>query len=396
MPLRVYVDTNILMEHQPLDQLPLDEIVGEKVDVAVIPFRVLGELTQHKYSHDKRKRRRAEAAEKLVARLRVSPVLPSGCEVVIVRIKEFDYAAHDLDPQSQDDRIIATLISQAVDYPGDRHVLLTADQPLSVLAEELGIECTTLVGYRLAAGEPDDHQPRAKPVLTFEDEARFMEALVPLPPNPAALERETLAKYWAPQVGAGANAAMMAVVTAAALAGSWPKSREDVVGHAAKLQRYACKTASAVPVHFCLSNEGSAVADDLDIFMEFDPAVCAPFTQAQLPKYPRNETAMTALARLSRPLSHDIDSPGISDGRDGDGRRVVHYHVDRIKHGMLRRLSTLYLVPADTEHPASFSVKYAINSASLEKPVASELHVKLASSDRLDLAALLRLSASEQ
>jgi len=394
MSLRVYIDTNVLMEHLPLDQLPLEEILGESVDVVVIPFRVVQELVKHKYSPEKRKRRRAEAAEALVGRLRKDPTLPSGAHVEIIRTASFDYAANDLDPESQDDRIMATVISERTERPSDEHILLTADQPLAVLAEQLGVSCVMLGSrYRLVSGDPTDHLPKAKPVLTFDNGAVFLEAEVPLPPDPAQLERDALAKYWTPRSATGSNAAIVAAFATLGGPGAWPRSQGDVVAHAARLGEWARGNVSAVPVELRLGNDGSSPADDLDIFIEYPAAACTPFTRSQLTRYPESQSQWASIAALSHPRLPELEGPFITEAAGGG--RTVRYHVERIKQGMSRRLKMLYLVPVDTEHPESFALTYSIISVSLPKPVSGELHVRLSSSGRLDFESLLERHHSE-
>ena len=392
----LYVDTNILMEHEPLDQLPLSDIVGGQIGRVVLPYQVLKEIDRHKYSHDKRLRRRAEKVANAVAKWRADGRLATGVEIMIVRAKSFDYASHDLDRDSQDDRIMAVMIQQSEALPEDSHVLLTADQHFAVLADEFGLGYFLTAGHRLqpeAAGQ----QAGPRPVLTFPDGATFTELEVPLPPDRQLLEDAAIAKYWTPAHpadaspatgGATAIAAMSALsstLSSMKLPGHWPQSEQQVRSHAVALDNYARKRLGAVQVSLRLGNDGLVPADDVDVFLEFDATICTPTDEDDLPNYPvnRNPYGLAGNLSLLRPTSaRGFEGPWIAEA-EGDVISV-RYHVKRVKHGMSRDLNTLYLALPDTEHPRSFGFHYAIHSANAAKPTTGELHVRLKSSERLD------------
>ncbi len=385
----VYVDTNILMEHEPLDQLPLDDIVGDRVDHVVIPYQVLKEIDAHKYSTDKRARRRAEAAGKLIARLRSKGALPNGAGVSVKRPKSFDYAQHDLDPTSQDDRVIAAVIQQREAGGGDRHILLTADQHFAVLAEELGVEHVVMQGHRLQEGEPEDHIRRPRPKLTFDDDGVFVEAMVPLPPDAEQIAADAIETLWLP---AQRQMTVMKSGPMAALAdmqwpGRWPTKREQVEAHAKALYNYGRITLSAVPVILRVHNDGKIPADDVDVILRFPQGFVA-FEEDELPDYPvsRDPYNFNLAGIRGSALPRPITGPFAE--RHDDGTTTVRYHLQRVKHGMSTSLDPVYVVPRDTENVGSCGFEYAIHAGNLETPVTDVLHLKLVSSERLDFAAI--------
>jgi hypothetical protein len=165
---------------------------------------------------------------------------------------------------------------------------------------------------------------------------------------------------------------------------------KDFRAYLCKVNEYSAYRSKIVEINFVLLNEGSASADDTDVYIDVekgnylivpDKYLKQPPIEPKLPDQRRRDSLRYDLDRLGSsiiPLAErktpNISGPTIQPAPAG---ATIHFHIQRIKQTSDLPLNGVYLVFPPVTDSQAFGMRYSLNSYSLPKNVRGRLHVKV-------------------
>jgi predicted ribonuclease YlaK len=162
----LFIDTNILLHYQSFDEIDWLRILNvEQVEIR-LPSIVIQELDKHKYSSSSKLR---DKATKVIRKLH--KLADSGLKIQLktnvyisfeVNIKLADLTAMNLDPNSQDDRLLSSILSFRAENPDLQVILAAADLGLRLKAKYYQIEAICLADDLKLPSELDQSEKRIK------------------------------------------------------------------------------------------------------------------------------------------------------------------------------------------------------------------------------------------
>ncbi len=420
----IFIDTNLFLHYHFPDQIDWPALVGvPDVELVVAPV-VMRELDKHKYTghSPKLRKRAASVVERLDKYLDADPP-PELRPGLVLRYEtqepRFDPDVIGLSRDSQDDQLLASALAFRADHPQVRLLVATADIGLKHKARVHRIEVVRPPDDRRLADEPDASERRVQelekelrewrqraPMLTLG----FADGLSPARyalPQPVLPLREEIARRLAvvrqkhphmrsPSIVAPGFSAVMG-----ALAETHGISEQDITAYNTGLDRFYSTYEwylGALAEHenvrrrtlrlsLQLRNEGTAPAEDIDVFMRFPPG-CRVVKKGDLPARPappepprrpqgRFEFALRPVtglgASFSDPPALNLPDP-LQIRRDGDGYGV-RFHVERLKQQLAEVVDPLYVIFDSFEGVSSFGIEYRINAANLPREQPGRLDV---------------------
>jgi hypothetical protein len=341
-----------------------------------------------------------------------------------------DFASHGLSRDWHDDQLIATVISYRERAPRERIVIVTRDVGPELKARHHGLEAVRLPNYLELADEVDPADKRlrelerqlaelksAVPQLRLRFAGEDNRTIISVPARVSAAERiarrmaalrEEYPKVEARRSAPPASSLTMRDVLAASnivgVMGSYSPGEVTRYNteldqfftayeeHLYRMSGYEAFMRLAFPLKIELLNEGTAPAEDLDVFLHF-PDGFELFAQSDLPKAPseplppsKPRTSLEMLGTVVSSAAHSnfllprVSSPGpppnVSSPRI---RRSNSYEVSvkvrRLKHGLSAGFDPLYLVFHSDGAVRSIGIDYRINAANTPKEATGKLHV---------------------
>jgi hypothetical protein len=438
----VFLDTNVYLHYQLFDQINWLEVLSASAVTIVIPPVTVRELNKHKELHPRpRVRERAGTVLKKLSSLFESGLqtrLRDGIEMKLEdRDPNIDFAASQLNPGIQDDNLIASIIMLQNEKPRTEVILVTSDAGLTLVAKarRQGIVVASMSDNLKIPDEPDPDQKRIRDLeqelrelklkapklsLTFENGEDHISFVLPQPVDLAQEELESKleqVKQRYPRMEHQSEQArnpegLTSVAQAIArLSTSWGNVvlPEDIDNYNTNLGKFyelcgehlresaqyrnlQCRT---VKLTIFVANDGTAPAEDLDIFMHFpdgfelinerdfpeppkppEPPV-KPKTQMEKMTDPFRGLSMTPpledyrIPPISSP-SKNVSITNIKRTRSYD----VDFHVRRIKHKLQEPIDEpLNIIFPSLESAQSFQIDYRILAASVPNEVNGQLHV---------------------
>jgi len=160
----IFFDTNIALHYQRLDQIDWAGVTGHKYAEIVVSSVVLSELDKHKTDNfSKKLRKRAAEYSAWLLEKFSNPSLNRNVGLIF-RPNEpmLDFVQHQLDGTILDDRLIATVIEYADEFPERPVVVITADLGLILKLKMRGISVSSLPDKFRLAEEPDADEAELK------------------------------------------------------------------------------------------------------------------------------------------------------------------------------------------------------------------------------------------
>lgn len=440
----IFLDTNIFLHYRSFDQIDWLEMVKAESAIIIIPTITIRELNKHKDSHSRSKI--SERAGKCIKRLYtlMDPTkLPEirGKVVVLFEAREptLDFDAHQLNFKVQDDQLMANILMRRQEFPSDNIVLVTSDLGLTLVAKAkmFGIDTVRLPDYLHLPDEPDPNETRIKQLeqenrelkartpdlsMVFENGEQYAEfSLV----KPVILEKSALdyelaelrKKYprrSAPKSTDGKDLSdnnplsRSLMLAAGSVRGSIPEDEYDrynndvegyissYAGYFEKFNRIENLKRRTIQLEFRLVNEGTAPAEDIDIYLFF-PDGFQLLNEYELPSTPKPpdppRSPMTDMQRLAASIKvpvamwsetsylHDLATPGRPPRNVSSSsiKRInsyeVHVEVKKIKHNITESLDPLFLVFDAYENNSSFAIEYKILAANIPHEVQGKLNI---------------------
>ncbi|MBW4471136.1 MAG: hypothetical protein KME45_12135 [Stenomitos rutilans HA7619-LM2] len=167
----LFIDTNIFLHYRSFDEIDWLKILNvDQVEIR-LPSIVVQELDKHKYSSSSKLRNKATNVTKKLHKLVDSGLktnLKPNIDICFeVDNKSPDFAALNLDPNSQDDRLLASILSFRSENPSLPVILVAADLGLRLKAKYYQIEAICLP-YDLKL--PDELDQTDKRIRELEKE----------------------------------------------------------------------------------------------------------------------------------------------------------------------------------------------------------------------------------
>jgi hypothetical protein len=433
------VDTDIYLHYRWFEDIPWLELLDAGSVTIVVPPVTIRQLNAKKDLPSRpRIRKRAGKVLKRLAVLLASGGDGAVQDGVVVKLEDreptIDFGEHQLVREVDDDHLIATAIMYRGEMPDADIVIVTGDAGLALLAKarRQGIEALRVPeNLRL----PEEPGPEEERIAELEKIIRRYEERIPKLsltyangdqyatfrlPEPLELSGEELSARveevrgrYPKMEGSGKITVEAGDVSGlvAALADWRPMdgvSAEEIsryndgleefygaysryVGWEVKFRNMRGRT---VELEVLLANDGTAPAQDIDVFMRF-PGGLRVTTGEDYPSGPtppappsKPKTFAEALAglgiirdfalpSLERQLPElvtgprNVSAPIITQGESYD----VEVHVERAKHGLQQALDPLYVIFDSYEGASSFHINYRILAADVPEPVEGQLHV---------------------
>jgi hypothetical protein len=156
-----FIDTNVLMQFRMFDEVDWPTEVGVSAVTLVFSPVVFTELDKYKWGGTRRQKNRARTVVKKLGALNLSttPVLVrSGVQAVALDAEPNDalFTQHRLDPQSADDRLLASYCGFLEEHRGARALILSADVGLATKGRSRRVEVVSPDDGLELPDEPDE------------------------------------------------------------------------------------------------------------------------------------------------------------------------------------------------------------------------------------------------
>jgi PIN domain len=455
----VFLDTMIFLHCRPVREIDwCAEVAASEVRI-VVPRITIRELDKHKNSHPsaKVKKRAGEIARWLVSCHETSPseVRPNVTLEFQGLTPAFDFEAAQLDRTQNDDQLIASMLTFRASDATTRLVLVSQDAGPRMTATDCGLGAIALSDQWRLAPEQDpvikeNEQLRAElkalqsaqPKLrvhfvgndgeqgcTYIDVPAPISDVAPTEAWTAALAAESLAvperhvgdrQPIMPETRRHSAGRPMVTVTHAIMPPTEAEYRRYAAERSAYLSafttfqrerwEYERRCARLTDLALILCNDGTAVADDVDIelVVESPVVILLPDIATSLRKAPGPPTRPVAPRTKQRGFFTDLDPHGMfrdeaarvssnlfpvpefrwSSVRSTpkakevtryqvDGTTVAAWHVTRAKHGVDEPLPPVTICWPSHAQMASLTLRVTIRAASVPKAVTSKLHVRV-------------------
>lgn len=434
--MKVFFDTMIFLHYRDLDQIDLPNVLGVSDITVMIPRTVINELDKHKDStHLKRKiRERARSSlQKIESWFEGTEVRPGISAFECYVRPKFDLAGRELDPNRNDDVLIATVLQFKSDNPNDAVVLVTQDVGPKLSARRLGIQVMELPRQYALPDDPDPIErenqelkariarienalPRVSAVFLTENGYTIHQKIVIR--QPPALDEEamrvqldkrksSLPEFHPPPPSVTAESPLAAFqqvlktnlndVISQGEYDRYNRERgEYFIAYEAYLRRqsdYDAMRYVGTLLEIAVINSGTAPAEDVDVLLHF-PDGFSLYSSENLPKAPEEPTRpinprstlamftgrLDFAASLPKPYFPDIHALSTMVSSFSI-RRTRSYEVEdcfhSIKHGEHERIRDLLLVFDSFESARGFSIDYTLRPRNLPEPVTGQLHIEV-------------------
>jgi hypothetical protein len=397
---RIYIDTNIFLHYQPFDQIDWSEIAKSDNVLLIIPPVTIRELNHYKDSQSRLhiKKRSSEAIRKLT-QLFDTGITAKLRDNVSIKFEDrdpvIDYSTTYLNPNIQDDQLIASMLMDRKESPECNLVLITSDLglALSTKAGRHGITTIRMPENLRIVDEPDQNENKIK---QLEQQVRELNIRVP----------SLLLSFEDGSQHSTFNISKPIILNQSdidqkktELTGKYPK--RESIGSLKKSTSSELNLSEdkLLTIQFAL---GSITQEEIDrynneVYMHF-PDGFRLLEENDLPPSPRPPAQptppMTEFEKLSASMRNlsvynfpslgssyghtttsapppNVSSPHIKRTNSYD----VQFHIQRVKHNMQVNFDTLFIIFNSYEESSSFSIEYQILAANLPKKVTGNLHV---------------------
>lgn len=441
MPKTIFLDTGTFIHYQYFDQIDWREVVQADTVTILIPPITIRELNKLKDSHPRSKiRARAATAQKKLSALFADSSETQLRDGVVAQLEDrdslIDFQAYHLSREIQDDHLIASIIMCRDEQPDAEIVLVTSDAGLTLMAKARRHKIDTIKlpdNFKIA----EELDPEQEKILALEKEIRELKLKVPvlslafedcsqrakfLLPQPVPLTPEEVQrnvdaikqqypkKQTEPKSTDKRSKSELTLGEISAmtdLAGIFDSiSPADITRYNTELDKFyasyvkyltkqqvfenlMCRT---IKLEIFLVNDGTAPAEDIDIFMDFPDGFIlrdeGDFPEPPYaPKPPDPPRTMLDSWRISTevpylgsllshpnpvpPTSPNVSSPNIRR----TNRYEVNISVRRVKHKLQAPFDPVYVTFDSLETASSFHVDYEILAANIPDKTPGQLHI---------------------
>lgn len=425
----IFVDTNVALHYKRLDQIDWKGEVDEKRCEIVVCSVFLAELEKHKVEHPNKKiRKRAGEYSTWLAKKYDDPVIREGAEIRFLPDEPMiDFAAHRLDPDNFDDRLVASVIELSQRESDSKFYVITADLGLTLklrsrgllaikpadkyaLPEELSEEEKENRELRVQLAKWTNRMP--KPTLHFKSGEQILvvqrqkllpkdefirEAMIKLRSKHPLMETSlpddrfnSLAKS-PTMLQIGDAVKSLALNRDRSYNSSLQNYFAEYEAYLEQCYVYGVHRAAICKLELTLSNlEGASPANNVDIYLKCEkPAEL--LTDDDWPAAPKRPSEPeqpgifgTTGSRLSVPLIPQLRT--MADVlRDADPTRPrlntvdgnATYYLHQIKHRQTLELLPLWLDFSAVEEADNVSIGFEVHTSEIVEPVTGPLHIRI-------------------
>ena len=455
-------DTNVFLHYQTIDQIDWRGLLTAESVSIIVPQVIIRELNAAKDGHPSPKIRKRAAA----SLRRLDELAEKGFEVELranvnlcfeTSEPALDFAVNQLNPQSQDDVLLASFIALRGAHLDERVVLATADLGLKLKARYRNIEILSLPETLKLPDDPDPNEQRVR-----ELETQLRELSVTLPSlvvsfadhedyrrfSVARLEELTsdemdfeMAQVMAisPKLSVSTGepsdqrpneddtyARISREIRSVAHVFDQP-SPDEIVAYNQRLDEfykeyrqyvasrweYQNTAARTILLELLLRNDGNWPAEDVDVMLHFpdgfelrkrENRICAP-GRPETPSRPQGGSDWLRGFQQNHLMLHPsvflptrLPPPGNVSGPTI--RRSTSYDVEfnvrKLKHGFSEKLDLLYLTFDSYDMAVSFEINFRINAGNMPKESFGHLHVVIEKAEKPALPSEFEDDAEEQ
>ena len=428
----VFPDTNLFLHYRPVNEIDWCALVKARpVEVKIAPV-VPHELEEQRVLHQLRKiRDRAGTAIKLLQTyLQKSQVRDGVTLQFLVNEPTPEYAAaRNLNLVLADDRLIGAYLLYREANPDVRCIVVTNDLPLTIRLTQRQIEFISLDESLLLPSDPDRLEKKNRQLegellryksrepdlaIKFEDEENYVRFRLSSPTNTPDPEPDIQAKLaaakekckpveLAPQLQpvdpndpfAGIAEQIRQITTGFQIVGREfyedynrrvEKYYRDYEKYLRDAARFKTLPTSTITLNLILHNSGTCPAEDIHILLHFPDGFLVydgrrPPKPPEEPAVPSKEISlMPSFAGFSGLSLADITRmPSLPDPTLPKIRKTKSYEVtfqfEKLQHGFIRRLRTLYVLFDSVATAASFSIDYTIHAGNMIDKCTAQLGV---------------------
>lgn len=444
----VYIDTNIFLHYKSFDEINwLNIIDADRIEIRV-PSVVISELDKHKYSSSSKLRNKAGRVIKKLHQLidnGLTTNLKPNIDITFeINDDIANYESLGLNPNSQDDRLLASILSYQEANTEVSIVLIAADLGIRLKAKVHQIEAISLPDELKLSVELDQSEKYIKQLerellelkritpdlkLCFSDDSNKLKLDLKegMPSNFDIAEtvnksvqniKEKYPKLPEPESVAQAPKPSKILLSNDHFGSDKPEILPHEVldynkyldGFYEQYEQYLREyinwrdvLSRSYLVEICIINDGTCSAQDIDIHMHFpdgftlseisdfpkkpeEPKPCSqPVPRTREDRIRKLSVAMPQISIPKIPLSahlQDRTSPNVSSS---DIRRTnsydVNIHVLKLKQNTSESFDLMILIFESSDLVSRFHIDYKINAENVPKPVIGKLHVMFAKSD---------------
>lgn len=442
---KIYLDTNIFLHYQPFTQINwLDLVKAESVTI-VIPPLIIRELNKQKDSQSKPQiKKRASESIKMLFKLFESGKTSKITEGVFVYFEDrdplIDFAANQLNFNIQDDQLIASILSNKLEEPDQNIVLITSDLglQLNMKARRVGIDTLRMPeNFRIEDG-PDPNQTKIKKLeqenrelksstpslsLVFEngDKRKSFKLVKPVLLSENEIEekiaekKSELAGYVKgeksknidlPAGERGIESVINVLSSSLIPKEEIQRYNSDFELFIPKYKEYLTKILDydnlikrIIELKISLTNNGTAPAEDIDIYLYFDANFqqIADILEGDLPHPPEPPTPPEGPKTYQQKIIESmmsgliVQSPEFHNYNqafshvlpiDLSDRRIkrissteVQVHIQKVKHNFQEPLGSLFVIFNNYESAKSFNINYNILAGNIPQKIVRSLNV---------------------
>jgi len=442
MPKVVFLDTNISLHYRFFDQIKWPEVLKASEVTIIIPPITLRELNRQKElnTRSRVKQKAGLVLNKLSSLFDkgLSACIRDGVEICLEDRdpKRKDYSQLQLNPDIQDDQLIASIVMFRRERPEADVVLVTSDAGLALIgkARRHNIQVTKLPESLKLPEEPDQDQIR---IRELEKKVRDLELKIPqislvfadgsqhatftlqhpiemtedeiagkielVKKQYPKMKQQTKQKSELPgqfaaiaEAMANINASMGNVLLPEDIEkyntglDEFYQAYSEYLRKGIWYENLRCRT---VNLSIYVANDGTAPAEDVDVFLHFPNGFeimdKESFPNPPEPPDPPDEpkTQMQRMISMIRPpeyfspiMGHIPD--GILASRNVSaptirktGSYEVEFYAKRIKHKLQEATDPLYVLFQSFEAARSFRIDYRLLAANIPEEVTGQLHV---------------------
>lgn len=416
-----FIDTNVLLHFSRLDEIDWLKLTGSDDVTITVCAVVIAELDDKKrYGHTLRlKKRAAECLRWLDEWHQKGDVVRAGVHLRLVAGEpQVDWRALGLDPEVNDDRLIAAALTEGLQHASVH--LVSSDFGVKLKAEAAGLPLLILPDEYALQNDPTEEEKEIrelrkkvremelrapKPELYLrgdEGPSRHLKLLLPMPEIRSDAEIADLLVARREQLeGMLAHSADFAALTNALFAPApeeITRFRNQIQPHLVAYKEFLeskrswqLSRALVFELQFLLQNEGYAPADGLRICLRVPDGVAvmeesdseSEAEEPPMPAKPRSALEMIApvdLYRVSLPqhLFRPLEIPHLAKG----GPKIhktnsyqIEYERETLLHGSAETLEPIYCRFGSPAEVRPFKIDYTIQARNLVKPSSGQLHV---------------------
>ena len=439
-----FLDTMIFIHFKSFDEVDWRNLLkANKVTLIILPV-IVGELDKHKDTHVNQKiRKRAKSISKKFHHLFENELEVTLRDDVVIKYEviepQLDFQANSLNAYRQDDYQLASIIQYKSDHPGEDVVLVTQDFNFKIKAKTHGIDTKSMPSELEL---PDELDPQEKIIKELQQELLELKKQFPSlkvrfsdgsdratftlikvaelseekiaqriaqikrkypkmevsQENPSQLPDESQAKQ-----KSGLRALLEMFSEFDSYSDEDKREYNDALdkfysryeGYLNHHSKHLQLESRMVSLDIVLLNEGTAPAEDVDIYLHFPDGFelsdefSDPPHEPKPPKRPLTMTQKIGQRPAWRmPMTPYIPGPNVSRSNNNPPppnvsgpniRRTksydVHFKVRRIKHNSPISFRQLCLTFVSVETATSFGIEYRINAGNMPREAKGFINV---------------------